>query len=121
MPEQPQPNSPSRAEVEASLEEVSRLLGEAHHLGPEAQETLAGLVEELSRALDTGTMTAAELAHVRESTAHLAEALRQHQDEGLLARAVERLEEAVVGVESRAPVVAGVVRRLIDALANLGI
>src|SRR5262249_7196309 len=60
MSEQPQPNSPSRAEVEASLDEVRGLLREAHHLGPEAQETLAGLVDELSRALATGTMSAEE-------------------------------------------------------------
>jgi predicted nuclease with TOPRIM domain len=121
MPEQPQPNPPSRAEVEASLRAVSRLLREAHHLGPEAQETLAELVDELGRALGAGTVSAEELAHLRESTAQLAEALHRRHDEGVVAAARDRLEEAVIGVESRAPVVAGVVRRLLDALSNLGI
>jgi hypothetical protein len=121
MPEQPQPNPLSRADVVASLREVSGLLREAHHLGPEAQETLAGLVEELGHALASGTISAEELAHVRDSTAQLAEALHQRHDESVLAAARDRLGEAVVGLEARAPVVTGVVRRLLDALASLGI
>jgi hypothetical protein len=121
MPEQPQPNPPARAELEASLLEVSKLLREAHHLGPEAQETLAGLVEELGRALDCETVSAEELAHIRDRTAQLAEAVHRRHDENVLAAARDRLEEAVIGLEARAPVLTGVVRRFLDALATLGI
>ena len=41
--------------------------------------------------------------------------------EGVLAAARHRLEEAVVAAEARAPTVAGVARRLLDALSSLGI
>ena len=121
MPEQPQPNPPSRPEIAASLHAVSQLLRQAHHLSPEAQETLAELVDELGRAIGSGTASPEELARLQESTARLLEAVHQQRDEGVVAAARDRLEEAVIGVESRAPVVAGVARRLLDALSNLGI
>jgi hypothetical protein len=121
MPEQPQPNPPARPEVEASIHALSQLLREAHHLGPEAQEQLAQLVDELGSALGSGTISSAELAHLRSSTARLVEALHQRRDERTVESARDRLEEAVIAAESKAPVVAGVARRLLDALASLGI
>ncbi len=121
MAEQPDRNPPARPEVEASLHAVGELLREAHHLGPEAQQTLAQLVDELGSALGSGTLSSAELAHLRDSTARLVEALHRRHDEGVVAAARDRLEEAVVSAESNAPVVAGVARRLLDALASLGI
>ena len=66
-------------------------------------------------------VSAAEAAHLSESTARLIEGLHGRHDEGVLAAARDRLEGAVVGAEARAPVVAGVARRLLEALANLGI
>ncbi len=121
MAEQLPPNSSFPPEVRESLQKVSRLLHEARHLGPEAQRTLADLVDELANALAAGGVSAAEAAHLSERTARLLEAVEGQHDEGVLNAARERLEEAVVGAESRAPVVAGVARRLLDALANLGI
>jgi hypothetical protein len=121
MSEQPQPPSPSRPEIEASLHAVSQLLRQAHHLSPEAQETLAELVDELGHAIGSGTASPEELAHLQESTARLLQAVQQRHDEGVVAAARDRLEGAVIGIESRAPVVAGVARRLLDALSNLGI
>ncbi|HYT94608.1 MAG TPA: DUF4404 family protein [Gemmataceae bacterium] len=116
---------PSKAsippEVQASLVMIGRLLREAHHLGPEAQQTLAGLMDELGRALSSSQASSEELAHLTESTAKLVEAVHQQHDEGVLAAARDRLEEAVIAAEARAPVVAGVARRLLDALSNLGI
>ncbi len=121
MPEQPQPNPPARPEVEASIHQLGQLLREAHHLGPEAQAQLAELVDELGSALGSGTLSSAELAHLRASTARLVEALHQRKDERAVASARDRLEEAVIGAEAKAPVVAGVARRLLDALSSLGI
>jgi hypothetical protein len=121
MSDQPQPNPPSRPEIEASLHAVSQLLRQAHRLSPEAQETLAELVDELGHAIGSGAVSPEELAHLQESTARLVEAVHQRHDEGMVAAARDRLEEAVIGVESRAPVVAGVARRLLDALSSLGI
>ena len=121
MSEPFQPNPSAHPEVEASLHAVSQLLREAHHLSPEAQQTLAELVDELGRALGSGTAAPEELAHLRASATRLIEAVRQRHDEGKMAAARDRLEEAVIGLEARAPVAAGVARRLLDALANLGI
>lgn len=121
MPEQPQENPMSRTEVEAGLHAVSQLLREAHHLSPEAQETLAELVDELGHALGAGTITPEELTHLRESISRLVEAVRQRHDESRLASARDRLDAAIIGLETRAPVVAGVARRLLDALSSLGI
>jgi hypothetical protein len=120
MADQPA-GSPIPPEVQTSLHTVSKLLHEAHHLGPEARATLADLVDELSQALRSGTPSSEELAHLQQSTAKLIEAVHQQQDEGVLAAARHRLEEAVVAAEARAPTVAGVARRLLDALSSLGI
>jgi hypothetical protein len=117
-----QPGSPGiPPEVQASLQAVSKLLRAAHHLGPDAQRTLADLIEELGRAVGASRATPEELAHLADSTAKLAEAVHHQHDEGVLAAARDRLEEAVIGAEARAPVVAGVARRLLDALSNIGI
>jgi hypothetical protein len=121
MSEQPPTNPPIPPEVQASLLTISSLLREAHHLGPEAQQTLAELIGELGHALGSSQASPEELAHLTDSTAKLVEAVHHQHDEGVLAAARDRLEEAVIGAEARAPVVAGVARRLLEALSNLGI
>ena len=115
MPNQPPPDAL------ASLQTVARLLRGAQHLGPEAQRALADLVEELSQALASESLSAQEKAHLAQTTENLARAVHEQHDQGLLSDARDRLEQAVVGIETRAPVATGVVRRLVDALANLGI
>jgi hypothetical protein len=121
MPEQPQPTPSAGPDVEASLHAVSQLLREAPHLSADARQTLADLVDELGHAIGSGKASPEELAHLQQSTARLLEAVRQRHDEGRVAAARDRLEEAVIGLEARAPVVTGVARRLLDALANFGI
>ena len=76
---------------------------------------------ELGEAIGSGNVTPEELAHLRESTTRLVEALHQQHDEGVLAAARERLEGVAAGLEARAPNVAGITRRLLDTLSNLGI
>jgi hypothetical protein len=114
----PEPTPP---EVAASLHTVARLLREGQHLTPEAQQVLAELVDEIGNALEPGTVPSAELAHLAESTAHLAEVLHQRPEGGVLTAARDRLEQAALAVEYQAPVLTGLVRRLIDTLSNLGI
>jgi hypothetical protein len=121
MAEQPQSGTPIPPQVQASLLTIARLLRETHHLGQEAQQTLAELIDELGHALGSSAASPEELAHLTESTAKLVEAVHHQHDEGVLAAARDRLEGAVIGAEARAPLVAGVVRRLLDALSNLGI
>jgi len=121
MAEQVPPRASIPPEVQASLVAISHLLREAHHLRPEAQRTLAELIDELGHALGSSQASPQELTHLADSTAKLVEAVHQQHGEGVLAAARDRLEEAVIGAEARAPVVAGVARRLLDALSNLGI
>lgn len=109
------------AQVQASIHEVAQLLRTAHHLGPEAQEALADLMDELGKLVNPDAVPSAETAHLAESTAHLARALHERHDEGVLATAKERLQSAAARAEVEAPLAAGLVRRVIDALANLGI
>src|SRR5262249_41783095 len=118
----PQPGrAPAPEAVAARLHEIARLLREADHLGPESQKVLAELADELGNALGTAGIPSDQEAHLAESAAHLIETLRQRHGAGPLAAARDRLERAVLDVEARAPVAAGVARALLDALANLGI
>jgi hypothetical protein len=121
MPEYPPPTPESATSVQARLHEVARLLRGVDHLGPNAQQALAELTDELARAVDSGALPPAEVAHITESTALLLEALRQRQDRPFLAGARDRLERTLIGVETRAPLASGLARRLLDALADVGI
>jgi hypothetical protein len=117
VPEQhvPQPPGPL-----AGLHEIARALREAPPLGPEAQQALAALIDELGNALES-TPARPELEHLAGTTADLVRALHRRHDARGLAAARDRLEQAILGLEARAPVTAGIARRLLDALTGLGI
>jgi Domain of unknown function (DUF4404) len=115
---QPSPIDPA---VSDRLRQLAQLLRDAHHLGPQARQSLAELVEELSQALAANPLSPASQGHLVEGTSNLVEALHQQQHAGLLASAGKRLEETAVRAEAEAPLATGIVRRLIDTLANLGI
>jgi hypothetical protein len=121
MTEQLQPGNSSRAEIQARLHEVARLLQTSDSLNAESRQALAELVDSLGDSLNKTDIPAGEIEHLAESTAHLAESLHHQHDQTILSRARERLEEAVVKTEARSPFISGVARRLLDALANLGI
>jgi hypothetical protein len=122
MPEQPQPAPTSAAPaVLANLHTVAQLLREAQHLGPEEQQILGEVVDEMARALESPQASSPELVHLAESTAHLLRALHQRRDTGVLASARHRLEGALRAAEVRAPFLVGLVRRLVEALAATGI
>ena len=121
MPDTPQTNPASAAEVQARLQAMARRLRQSGPIDPESQRTLAELVEELSRRLQTGNVPPEELTHLADSTAHLAETLHRQPDKGILESARDRLEQAAVNAEAHAPVVVGLARRLLETLANIGI
>jgi hypothetical protein len=121
MPEPVSSGSQTASQIRACLHDLAEVLREAHHLEPEAQQALADLVDELQAALEPTAVPPAELAHLAESAAHLARALRQRHDAGLLAAARERLEQAAVRAETAAPLATGLARRFMETLANLGI
>jgi hypothetical protein len=112
MAEQPQ---------SVNLHQLAEELREADHLGPEAQRALADLLDELGRAVTAGGADPTATAHLAASASHLAAALHQRQEPGVLAGAVERFETAVARAEAKAPLAAGIAHRLIETLANLGI
>ncbi|SRR5260370_40831750 len=121
MPQPHDPPATDAAAVRARLDEVVRLLDHADAVSPELRRDLLAVTDELRRALDAGTMPTAEVARLAYGTAHLAESLRRRHEEGILARARDRLEEAVLAAEARAPVVSGLIHRLLETLANIGI
>jgi hypothetical protein len=121
MAEQQPVHSTSPSEVPGRLHEIAQLLRATHHLGPEAQHALADLADELGNLLDPQAAPAAETAPLVDTTAHVVEALHHKQGAGPLTAARQRLEQLAAEFEGRAPNAAGFARRLLDALANLGI
>jgi hypothetical protein len=109
------------AQLRAHLHTIATLLREVPHLGPEAQRLLAELVAELSDAMDAETVPTADLAHLADTAAQLVRAAHEGEEQGLIGKAQEKLEGAAAALEADAPMLAGLTRRLIEALSNLGI
>lgn len=112
---------PSLVEVKARLHEVAKVLREPGTIDPESRRTLAELVDELTAALASSNVPPAEVARLADSTAHLAESLHQRHDEGLVSKARDSFERAVTSAETHAPLATGLARRLLQALADIGI
>ena len=121
MPENPEIKTPSVEEVRGRMHDVARMLQESTSLDPEARQVLAELVDELGTTLQASNAPPAEVARLAASAAHLAEALHHQRDQGLLGKARDRLGAAVIQAQAEAPVAAGLARRLLDVLANIGI
>ena len=121
MADTPESNTPSVPDIQSRLHAVARMLRHSPAVDAESQRVLAELVDELSTALQAANVPPAEVARLADSTAHLAESLHHQHDMGLLGRARERLEGAVIEAEAHAPLAVGLARRLLDALANIGI
>jgi hypothetical protein len=115
VPDQP----PAR--INDGLHDLAKALREAPPLGPDAQRALAELIDELGNAVGGTPVPPEEVTHLAESTAHFVQALHRRHEPGRLAAARDRLEQAVLAAEARAPVTAGVARRVLDALSNWGI
>jgi hypothetical protein len=120
MAEELPAQSPDRQALRSHLQELASLLRDAPHLEPEAQQELADLVAELSQAL-AGNLSSAEADHLAQNAVHMIQALHEQRDSDYLSAARDRLRDAAVRAELQAPVATGIARRIIDALANLGI
>ena len=118
---EPASTPPTAAEVRAHLHNISQLLRNVDHLGPEAQELLADLVEELGKSIETGTVPSQEVARLTECASQFVQAVHEREEPGVLGAARARLQRAVIAAESEVPVVAGLTHRLVDMLSNLGI
>jgi len=111
----------ARHEVQEQLHAVAQLLREAHKLGPEAQALLADLVDELGRALETTDVPHEEISSLTKTTSEVVQAVHDEPAPGMIEAAEERLERAAVVIESRAPALANLTRRLAEMLSDLGI
>src|SRR5579859_6910781 len=109
------------SKVQDHLHTIARLLRDVRHLSPDAQDLLAELVDELGRALESNEVPPAELGHLAEQVAALLRAAKPGGDAGLLAQIQDRLDQAATALESRAPMLTGLTRRLIETLSELGI
>lgn len=121
MPELPASGPSKEQTVQASLHAIAQVLRDPHPLSGDAQDALAQLIDELGSALAQPEAPPETVRHLAETTAALVQALHQRQDEGLVARARDRVEQAMLGVSAQAPNATGIVRRFLDALANIGI
>src|ERR1700676_2746498 len=109
MPEQD--SRPTPGDGAPSLHAVARALRQTPRLGREARQALADFLDALDDPETTAAASPADVNRLTTRAAHLLEALHHQHDAGVLAAARDRLEEAVLRVESQAPVTAGVFRR----------
>ena len=107
--------------VTTHLHTISQVLREAHRLDAATQAALADLIDELTNALTATEVDSAKLARLSESTAALTTAVHEQHDVGLLESAQNRLEHAIVSVETESPGLANVARRVAEMLSNVGI
>ncbi|HLW67127.1 MAG TPA: DUF4404 family protein [Gemmataceae bacterium] len=121
MPDEREPNAETTQTVQERIRELARLLRHSQSLSPPVQTALAELLDELSGTLRESEAPPAEVTHLAESATHLAQALHEQHDEGLVAKAGERLRLAMLQAEEHAPTAVGLARRVVDALASIGI
>jgi hypothetical protein len=121
MLEQSEPKTPDAAQIKARLHEVAQSLRQTRQLSPEAQKVLAELVDALGNELQAPTAPAPALAQLADSAAHVVDALRHEKNQTLLKAARARLNDAVLKAEMDAPFLTGIARRLLAALADIGI
>jgi hypothetical protein len=113
---------PTTAQLRASLHSVAERLRDADHLSPESQQAVAELLDEIGRLLDPAGVPSPETANLAASAADMVHALQEKKENHtLLQAAKDRLEDAAFRAETEAPLVTGIVERLIEALANIGI
>lgn len=113
------PNSVSA--VRGNLHAIALLLRQKNRLSPESQALLADLLEELGKTLEGNAIPSAEVARLTECAAQMVDAVHHGREPGLLEAAHDRLDRAVIAVESQAPTLADLTRRLAQMLADVGI
>jgi hypothetical protein len=114
-------DEPTLAEVRTVLHMIADLLRHARNLGPEAQGLLADLIDELGVALESPDVPNAEVARLATCAAQLVQAVQEKGKPGVFEAAEDRLERAAVAVETGAPGLANLTRRLAEMLSDLGI
>jgi hypothetical protein len=111
------PRAPRRS---TDLHALAQAVRKGQDLGPEARQALADFLDSLDEVREADA-SSPEARQVREKAAHLLQAVQHKHAPGVLAAARDGLEQAVLRAEAAAPVTAGAFRRLLDALAAMGI
>ena len=111
----------SPTQVQTQLHAIALLLREASRLEPAAQALLADLFDELADALESTAAPDLDISQLTECAAHLVHAVHEKHEPSLLEAAGDRLENAVLAVEAKAPGLASLTRRLAEMLSDLGI
>jgi Domain of unknown function (DUF4404) len=121
MSDQPESKVSSAQAVQTQIHDVAQILRGSQTVSRDVQIALAELLDELSTAIKATSVPPAEVVHLAKSAAQLAQTLHDQQDEGLVAKARERLGTAMFQAESHAPNAVALARGVIDALASIGI
>jgi len=114
-------DNPSVSQIQARLHEIARMLRESPTVDDASRKTLAELVDGLTTTLQAGQVPPGEIAHLAEVTAHLTESLHHQHDSSQLSSVRDRFEQTVLSAEAKMPFLSGMVHRLSEALANIGI
>jgi hypothetical protein len=121
MSDELEPKPESVQAVQTHIHQLAQRIRGSRSVSPEVQAALAELLDELNATLKQPNAPPAEVTHLAESAAHLAQALHDQQDEGVVAKAGDRLRVAMLQAEAHAPTAVGLARGVIDALASIGI
>ncbi len=121
MPEHTTPEPQLVAQTQFNLRHLAASLRETGHLEPETQKALANLLDELGTELDSVGLASANTLHLTAAVSEVARSLHDQRSMGLLASARDHLKNAAMNSEVEAPFATGIVYRLIDLLASMGI
>jgi hypothetical protein len=121
MSEQTLPAPESVLKTQASLRQLAAALREAGHLEPDTQQALASLLDELGTEFGSTGLTSPKTVQLAETVNDVARSLHEQRSQSVVTSAKDRLKDAALRAEVEAPVASGVVYRLIDLLASMGI
>lgn len=113
--------SPEIESTQTRLKQLATLLRNADHLDPQAQKSLATLLEQLVGELDAAGVAPSKTAHLAETISEVARSLHDGESGAVSDTDRERLRQAAVAAELEAPASANLVYRFIDVLSSIGI
>ncbi len=122
-PERPPDETGHAREAKAALARAQELLRAARALDAGTREEVLAALGDLDRALGPALAERAEdarsVTHFAETVAH--EATHPAPSRSILTISLEGLNEAAERLEQRHPTLAGIAKRMSDALAQIGI
>jgi hypothetical protein len=121
MPDEPTSVSQDPQQIRAKLHDLARSLRDTENLEPATKQALADLADELAAKSDFTKNSPGEVAHLLSASAHVMDLLNRTPEVTIPLSTRERLEQAILAAETRAPVLAGLAHRLLDVLSDLGI